>query len=71
MDKNLPVSAGNTGSIPGPGRFHTPRSNYAPAGQLLSPRAAPPEALEPVCLQPVRHSKRSHCDEKPTHRNKE
>ena len=26
-DKNLPANAGDTGSIPGPGRFHVPRSN--------------------------------------------
>ena len=25
--KNLPAGAGDTGSIPGPGRFHMPRSN--------------------------------------------
>ena len=27
VDKNLPASAGDTGSIPGPGRFHVPWSN--------------------------------------------
>ena len=27
VHKNLPVSAGDTGSIPGPGRFHVPQSN--------------------------------------------
>ena len=26
VDNNLPANAGDTGSIPGPGRFHTPRS---------------------------------------------
>ena len=26
-DKNLPADAGDTGSIPGPGRFHMLRSN--------------------------------------------
>ena len=25
--KNPPANAGNTGSIPGPGRYHMPRSN--------------------------------------------
>ena len=25
--KNPPANAGDTGSIPGPGRFHMPRSN--------------------------------------------
>ena len=27
VDKNLPVNAGDTGSISGPGRFHMPWSN--------------------------------------------
>ena len=27
MDKNLPAGAGDTSSIPGPGKFHMPRSN--------------------------------------------
>ena len=27
VDKNLPAEAGDMGSIPGPGRFHMPRSN--------------------------------------------
>ena len=29
MVKNLPADAGDTGSIPGLGRSHVPRSNYA------------------------------------------
>ena len=31
MDKNLPADAGDTGSIPGLGRFHMLRSNKAHA----------------------------------------
>ena len=27
VEKNLPANAGDTGSIPGPGRFHMPQSN--------------------------------------------
>ena len=27
VEKNLPANAGDTGLIPGPGRFHMPRSN--------------------------------------------
>ena len=27
VDKNVPVNAGDTGSVPGPGRFHMPWSN--------------------------------------------
>ena len=45
--KNLPANAGDTGSSPGPGRSHTPRSNYAHAPQLLSlcSRAREPQLL--------------------------
>ena len=35
--KNLPANAGDTGSIPGPGRSHMPRSNKASEPQLLKP----------------------------------
>ena len=44
--KNLPANAGNTGSIPCPGRFHMPRGSSAGAPQLLKPvrpRAHPPQ----------------------------
>ena len=34
--ENLPASAGDTGSGPGPGRFHMLRSNWAREPQLLS-----------------------------------
>ena len=27
VEKNLPANSGDTGSIPGPGRFHMPRSD--------------------------------------------
>ena len=36
MVKNLPANAGDTGSIPGPGRSHTLQSSQAQAPQLLS-----------------------------------
>ena len=39
MDKNPPASAGDIGSIPGPGRFHTPQKNLVRAPQLLNPPA--------------------------------
>ena len=32
--KNLPASAGDMGSIPGPGRSHTMQSDYAHTPQL-------------------------------------
>ena len=38
MVENLPVNAGDTGSSPGLGRSHMPRSNWAREPQLLSPR---------------------------------
>ena len=34
-----PASAGDMGSIPGPGGSHMPRSDWARAPQLLSPRS--------------------------------
>ena len=43
MIKNPPANAGDTGSIPGPGRSHMPQSNEARAPQLLKPAS-----LEPV-----------------------
>ena len=36
--KNPPAKAGHSGSSPGPGRSHMPRSGGAHAPQLLSPR---------------------------------
>ena len=36
--KNLPANAGDTGSSPGLGRSHMPRSNWAREPQLLSLR---------------------------------
>ena len=47
--KNSPANAGDTGSIPGPGRSHMPWSNYARAPQLLSLRS---RAREPQLLSP-------------------
>ena len=50
---NLPASAGDTGSSPGPGGSHMPRSNEARAPQLLSlrSRARKPQLLKPVRLE--------------------
>ena len=36
--ESLPPNAGDTGSSPGPGRSHMPRSNWARVPQLLSLR---------------------------------
>ena len=38
MVENLPANAGDTGSCPGLGRSHMPRSNWAREPQLLSLR---------------------------------
>ena len=38
MVENLPANVGDTGSSPGLGRSHMPRSNYAHEPQLLSLR---------------------------------
>ena len=74
--KNPPANAGDTGSIPGPGRSHMPQSNEACAPQLLSLQATTTEArvpqlLKPARLEPVLRNKRSHRNEKPAHRNAE
>ena len=47
--KNLPASAGDRGSSPGPGRSHMPWSNKACAPQLLTLRS---RACEPQLLSP-------------------
>ena len=58
---NLPAYAGDTGSIPDPGRSHILWGNLARLQQLL----------KLVHLEPVLHNKRSHCNEKPMNRNEE
>ena len=70
---NPPANAGDTGSSPGPGRSHMPRSNWARVPQLLSLRsgAREPQLLKPVHLEPVLLNKRNHHNEKPAHHNKE
>ena len=71
--ENPPVNAEDTGSSPGPGRSHMPRSNEARAPQLLSlhSRAREPQLLKPALLEPVLRNKRRHHNEKPVHRNEE
>ena len=49
MVEDPPANAGDTGSSPGPGRSHMPRSNEAHAPQLLSLRS---RAREPQLLSP-------------------
>ena len=63
MDRNLPANAGDTGLIPGPGKFlvlaHVPRATKARAPPLLKPvhsRVQEPQLLSPVLqlLKPMR-----------------
>ena len=55
MDKNPPASSGDSGFIPGLGRFHRPWSSLAGAPQVLSPcsRACELQLLKPACLEPL------------------
>ena len=53
--KTLPANAGNTGLIPGPGRFHILQLNLCTT------------TTEPTCLEPVLRKRRSHCKDKPVH----
>ena len=39
MVNNLPANAGNTGSIPGPGRLHMSRGNWARVPQTTESHA--------------------------------
>ena len=44
VDRNLPANAGDTGSFPGPGRFHMAWDNQAHTAWLLSPHSKGPQA---------------------------
>ena len=77
---NPPANAGDTGSIPGPGRSHMPgatkpvRHNYwACALEPVNHNywACVLQLLKPACLEPVLLNKRSHRNERSTHRNEE
>ena len=59
--KNLPANAGDTGSIPGPGRSHMPWSNEARAPQLLSlcSRVHEPQLLSPCVTTTEAHAPRA------------
>ena len=68
---NPPANAGDTGSIPGPGRSHMSWVKEAHAPQLLRlcPRAWEPQLLSSRALEPVLCNKRSHHNEKPVYHN--
>ena len=67
--KNPSANAGDTGSIPGPGRSHVPRSNWAQVRHnywacTLEPArhnywACVLQLLKPMCLEPVLCNKRN------------
>ena len=61
MVENLPANAGDTGSSPGLGRSHMPRSNWAREPQLLSSAR----------LEPVLRNNRGRDSERPAHRDEE
>lgn len=52
VGQNLAASAGDTGSVPGSGRFHVPHSNKAHEPQLLSTCAPANEAHAPIACAP-------------------
>ena len=60
MVKNPTRDARDTGSIPGPGRFHTPQSPAKPVGRNYR---------SPPALEPVLHDKRGHGNEKSVRQN--
>jgi len=68
VDKNPPVNAGDTGSVPGLGRFHMLWSNESHCNQLLSPCAARAKAWAPGAGA---SNKRGHGNEKPVHHHQE
>ena len=59
--ENLPANAGDTGSSPGLGRSHMPRSSWAREPQLLSLR------VWSLCSR----NKRGRDSERPAHRDEE
>ena len=71
--ESLPANAGDTGSGPGPGRSHMPRSGWACAPQLLSVRsgARVPQLLKPTRLEPVLRSEGGHRGGRPARRGEE
>ena len=58
MVGNLPANAGDTGSSPGLGGSHMPRSSWA-------------TTAEPACLEPVPRNGRGRDSERPAHRDEE
>ena len=68
VDRNPPASAGDMGSISGPGRSHMPWATRAHEPQLLSQHTAT-APTEDKRLEPMFRSKRSHHNKKPKQQN--
>ena len=70
---SLPVSAGDTDSVSGPGGLHSLYSYWACAPGLPSThsRAQALQRLKPTCLECVVHSKRGHHIEKSEHHDEQ
>ena len=68
MVKNLPANAGDTGSIPDPGRSHMAAEQLtlciATAEPVLEPRSRS-DWRRPRTLEPSPRNKSSHCNKKP------
>ena len=62
MVESLPAGAGDSGSIPDPGRSHMPRGSQAQARELLSLRS---RAQEPKLLKPLSPGGHAPQQEKP------
>ena len=62
MVESRPANAGDTGSSPGLGGSHMPRSSWARESQLLT---------EPARLEAVLRNKRRRDSERPAHRDEE
>ena len=69
--KNLPANAGDTGSVPGPGRSHMQQSNSAQAPWLLGlcSRAWELQLWQPACPRVPAPQQEKPCNEKSIHRN--
>ena len=63
---NPSANAGDTSSIPSPGRAHMPRSPGSRA-TVTTTEAHVLQLPKPLRLEPVHHNKRSHLKEKPMH----
>lgn len=69
MAKNPCDKAGDTGSIPGPGKF--PRATEQLSRCAITTEPTRRNILKPEHLEPALCDKRGHCNERPVHHSKE